>query len=89
MVENTELPLTLDQVEQELNGIAAALASHETTLFHVVAAMNAIQRAIVEKGVTTDPEIQVLMKEEAGKLERAFIEHMRKQSGVDTVAANG
>ncbi len=91
MTEKEYVPLTMQEVENELNGMGLALGSHEQTLFHTVATLNALQRVLVEKKIATNEELVAIMSDELTKLQNAFVEHMQKQNAapVDTEAANG
>lgn len=86
--QKTSSTMTLEEVEQEFNGVGQAIAAHEQTLFHLITAINAIQGVLIGKGLVSEAEMQASMKAEAEKLAAVYVKHLEQGNAVPEVPAN-
>lgn len=76
----SEQTMTIEEqlavLDQDMNGVAQAIASHEKTIFHVIVATNAIQALLVKRNLVTNEELQAEMQAEAKKLSDFYMQHL-------------
>ena len=77
----TEVTWTQEEKEglnEDLNAIGNLLASHDQSIFQVIATVNVVQRILVENGTTTNELLKSKISEEVKRMQELYLAQLEK-----------
>ncbi len=77
----TEITWTQEEKEglsEDLNAIGNLLASHDQSIFQVIATVNVIQRLLVDNGITTNDLLKAKISDEVKRMQDLYLEQLDK-----------
>lgn len=63
---------------EDITNIGNLIASHDNSIFQLIAAINVVQKTLVEKGVSTNEELRTNIKQEIEKMQAIYLEELKK-----------
>lgn len=87
MTEVTKAEFTQEEkgaLIEDITNIGNLIASHDNSIFQLIAAINVVQRTLVEKGVSTNDELRAGIKAEIEKMQAIYIEELQKAQAAQT-----
>lgn len=77
-----------DGLGEDLNAIGNLLASHDQSIFQVIATVNVIQRILVESKITTNDVLKSKISEEVKRMQELYLAQLeRVQKEAEAVQA--
>lgn len=67
-----------DGLGEDLNAIGNLLASHDQSIFQVIATVNVIQRILVESKITTNDVLKSKISEEVKRMQELYLAQLER-----------